>query len=128
MAIRDSSLPGQSGDARCSPEGQALLGYKTQLKSMSDLFLYGVDLREITKGDIDEWETELRGIVEGIEKLQNAPYIDVLLTSCDGAQSMIQRAIDSLYVASYILQKETPTMEDIENLFPKFRQCSAFLS
>ena len=125
--MESSFLRGESSDARGSPDGQTLLGYAEQLRTMSDMFSHEVDLRDITKANIDKWEKELRDIVKGIKKLQKSPYRDILLTSCDGAQTMIQRAIDSLYVASYILQKETCTTEDVENLFPKFRQCSAFL-
>src|SRR5437588_6853443 len=104
-----SFLRGQSDDARDSQDGQALQRYAMQLRTLSDMFSHGVDLREITKANIDKWEKELRDIIKGIKKIQQSPYKDALLTSCDGAQSTIQRAIDNLYVASYILQKEPRT-------------------
>ena|SRR6266571_5934101 len=123
-----SSLPGQSSDATKSPTGQALLRYKIQLNSMSGFFLYEVDPRDITKENIDEWVTELRGIVKGIKKLQNAPYIDDLLRSCEGAQNMICAAINNLYLASDILQKKNPPLREKQRFYQIFTECSALLS
>lgn len=117
----------QSSDARDSPEGQALLGYVIQLRGMSHLFLYGVDLREVTKADIDGWEAELRSIIEGIENLRDAPYIHIFLTSCDGVQKMICDVIDNLYSASDILQKKLPTIKDRKTFYQTFRHCAALL-
>lgn len=124
----DRFLSGQSSDAKDSPEEHAILGYKIQLNGISDLFLHGIDLREITGRDINDWEKELRGIVEGIKQRQNAPYIDSLLTSCDGARKRICDAIDKLYIASDILRKRNPTLKDRQRFYLAFRECSAILT
>lgn len=123
-----SFLPGQSNDPSDSREGQILLKYKMQLYSMSEFFLYEVDPREVTKRNIDEWVTELRSVVKGIKKLQDIPYIDVLLSSCEGVQNTICKAINNLYVASDILQKRNPSIRDRQKFYQIFTECSALLS
>jgi|SRR6266516_4589820 hypothetical protein len=128
MDLGVSFFSRQSSDARDSPEGQALLRYVGQLREMSHLFLYEVDLREITVSNIDEWEAELRGIIKGIENLRDAPYTPVFLTSCDGVQKEICDVIDNLYSASDILQKRSPTIKDRKVFYQTFRHSSVLLS
>jgi len=122
--IKDSS--GHASNAGGSPEEQTLR-YAAQLKGLSQLFLHDLDLREITKSDIDEWEVELRGIIAGIEQLRKAPTIDALITSCDGVKTMLWEAIYLLYIASDISQKENPTIEERKEFYRAFPQCSNLL-
>jgi len=123
-----SFLRGEFSDPWDSDEGRALLRYKEQLESLRDFLDSGVDYREITKKNIDEWEKELRGIIEGIKRLQNAPQIDTLLVSCEGAQSMIRRAINNLYIVSHILQKKQPSVKDMDTCYQRLTACPGFLS
>ena len=123
-----SFLRGQPTDPRASPEGQALLEYKNRLMSMRDMFLYDVDYRTITKRNIDKWEKELRDIVRGIKRFRDAPHINILLTSCDGVQAMIWKAINNLYIASDILLMDNSSIRDRQMLYEKLGECSGYLT
>ena len=123
-----SFLRDQPVDPRASPEGQALLGYKNQLMSLRDMFLYEVDYRAITKRNIDKWEKELRDIVRGIKQLRDAPHIGILLNSCDGVQAMIWKAINNLYIVSDILQMDNSSIRDRQTLYEKLGECSGYLT
>ncbi len=121
-----SFLSGQTSDPRDSPEGKYLIGCRNQLESMSTMFLYEVDFREITKENIDDWTAELRSIVEGIRRRRDEPCTDALLRSCDGAIAILRKVIRNLYVASDLLQRIGARERD--TLYQKFEECADLLS
>ncbi len=85
------------------PEARTLLRYKNSLENMRHLFLYGMDLRNVTKRHIDTWEAELREIVRGIVSLHRTANVERFLISTDAVQQHIWGAINCLYRVSDLL-------------------------
>jgi len=121
-----SFLYQHSEDPENSPEAQTLQRYKDMLENIRYLLLYEVDLRTIKKSDIDMCERDLREIIKGIEKLRRVPHIDSLLKSVDGIQGKIFDAINSLYLASDVIEHRY-TARGRELLYQKLRECPLFL-
>ncbi|MBV9616379.1 MAG: hypothetical protein JO011_00255 [Ktedonobacteraceae bacterium] len=125
MEASNSYLSSQPGDPKDSPEGYYLLLYKSQLEEMRNLFLYDLDFRAITRRHIDGWEGALRTIVAGIGRMQDAPQTYAVVTSCDGLQDTIWRAIQKLYVASDLIPRKEAN--EREKLYRSFRECAIIL-
>ena len=115
-----------------SPEAQTLAMLKKKIQDQRNTFLYAKDLRQISPGNIDVCEEELRQIVGEIQRLRSTTYMDDLLYSVDGVQSNINTAIDRLYIVSDILTKHiakgSKNIKEREMLYQKFRECSKYLT
>jgi hypothetical protein len=114
-----------NNDPKDSLEVQTLLEYKKRLETMRDMFSYELDFRRVTLRHIDDWESELRIIVAGIKRLENAPQTHSIISSCDGLQDTIWRAIQKLYIASDLIPKKSA--KDRELVYRSFREIAIIL-
>lgn len=121
-----SYLKQNPDDPKSSPEARILRFYKDKLKNMRGSLLYGKDLRTINKYDIDLLESDLRGIIQGIEQLRSTPYLHFLLDSVNQVQENILNAIYSLYSASDVLEQQN-TVKGRQLLYQQLKNCQQFL-
>src|SRR6266404_1120681 len=84
-----SYLQGGSTDSGEASKAQILMGYRGQIEDIRDLFRFEIDLREITPGNINDLEKNLRDILKGISHLERKTDITDILTSSDAIQKWI---------------------------------------
>lgn len=124
LSLFDSSFEPQD-----SQEAQVIRGFKAQVESIYTMLSYEVDLRNVSKEDIDDWEQELRAIIKGIRYWERVSNISAFLVSCDAVQEWIGLAIRNLYLASDILGRKKCTISEREKFYALLQQdCPRHLS
>jgi len=124
-----SFFEGGYSDPTESNEAYDLRRYKGQIESICNLLDFDTSLQRVKPRDIDEWDKELRAILQGIRRLRNTGSITSYLESSDAVQRCVADALNQFYVASDILQKKgTLTIREREKFYEKLRAGSHFLS
>jgi hypothetical protein len=122
-------LQGGFSDPGGSQEAYILRRYKSQIEDICNLIDFGANLQRVKSNDIDEWDRELRAILQAIRRLRNTSSISSLLESSDAVQKCIANALDHFYLASDILQKSgTITLREREKFYEKLRSGSYCLA
>ncbi len=111
------SLFNSSFEPQDSQEAQIIRGFKSQVESICTLLSYEVNLRNVSKEDINEWEQELRGIIGGIRHLEQLSSISIYLSSSDAVQELIGNALINLYLAWDILDLKKCPLSEREKLY-----------
>lgn len=75
------------------------------------MFLYEMNLQEVTKENIIYCDDKLRSIIKGIDNLRQNSAVYQFIESIDELISFIQNVQRNLYTASTILGKRATTKE-----------------
>jgi hypothetical protein len=109
-------------------EPEALLeitveGYHNTLKNLLTQLLSGDDWRTIQKGAIDQFQIDLRKIIEGVENLRGNPQRTKYIDSIEAIQDNLRLVIVNLYTASDVLERSDTIKDRQEFFYPAFIAC-----
>jgi hypothetical protein len=94
-----------------------LVKYKTVIESLQKLLLYGENLRNINKDAINAFERDLREVIQGVEELRQTTDISQHLTSVDAVQENVRSAINELYIALDVIERQDTEIESTRRSF-----------
>ncbi len=103
---------------------QILSDYKEQLGGMRDMFLYGINLHEITKDNLNYCDRELRGIIKGVDNLRKSEFLPQIIPSVDEFFTIIQKIQLNLHAAFHIsTKKATMSTNDTIKYYRLLQEC-----
>ena len=100
--------------------------YASDLEEIRKLVLFRIDQRKITLDTIDTLVERLSQIIDDLDRLRH--NFDHLHTSLDEVQEHITLARESLFVASYVLEKRNKKASDIVLLHKRYAMFTKSLS